>query len=87
MAVRLSVLDETESLINGEVPAPRAEKGRKQASVNAAEIAEVSASVKKERVKGIPIQEKSLAEEQLEEQVFTKNQEKELEELLKEFFA
>ena len=64
-----------------------AEKGRKQASVNAAEIAEVSASVKKERVKGIPIQEKSLAEEQLEEQVFTKNQEKELEELLKEFFA
>ena len=87
MAVRLSVLDETESLINGEVPAPRAEKGRKQASVNAAEIAEVSAPVKKERVKGIPIQEKSLAEEQLEEQVFTKNQEKELEELLKEFFA
>ena len=64
-----------------------AEKGRKQASVNAAEIAEVSAPVKKERVKGIPIQEKSLAEEQLEEQVFTKNQEKELEELLKEFFA
>lgn len=87
MAVRLSVLDETESLINGDAPAPKAEKGRKQFSVNAADIAEVSASVKKERVKGLPIQEKSLAEEQLEQQVFTKNQEKELEELLKEFFA
>ena len=31
--------------------------------------------------------EKSPAETQMEEQIFTKNQEKELEELLKEFFA
>ena len=32
-------------------------------------------------------QTKSAAEKRMEEQVFTKNQEKELEELLKEFFA
>lgn len=87
MAVRLSVLDETESLINGDTPLPKAEKGKKQPVLKTAAVVEASAPVKKERVKGIPLQEKSLAEERLEEQVFTKNQEKELEELLKEFFA
>ena len=87
MAVRLSVLDETESLINGDTPLPKAEKGKKQPVLKTAAVVEASAPVKKERVKGMPLQEKSLAEERLEEQVFTKNQEKELEELLKEFFA
>jgi hypothetical protein len=37
--------------------------------------------------KGMMSQTKSAAEKRMEEQVFTKNQEKELEELLKEFFA
>ena len=87
MAVRLSVLDETESLINGDTPLPKAEKGKKQPVLKTAAVVEASAPVKKERVKGMPLQEKSLAAERLEEQVFTKNQEKELEELLKEFFA
>lgn len=87
MAVRLSVLDETESLINGDTPLPKAEKGKKQAVLKTAAVVEACAPVKKEWVKGMPLQEKSLAEERLEEQVFTKKQEKELEELLKEFFA
>ncbi|WP_455616373.1 hypothetical protein [Eisenbergiella sp.] len=46
--------------------------------------AELREKIRPERVEAM---EKSPAETQMEEQIFTKNQEKELEELLKEFFA
>ncbi len=46
--------------------------------------AELKEKIRPERVETM---EKSPAETQMEEQIFTKNQEKELEELLKEFFA
>lgn len=46
--------------------------------------AELREKIRPERVEAM---EKSPAQAQMEEQIFTKNQEKELEELLKEFFA
>ena len=46
--------------------------------------AELKEKIRPERAETM---EKSPAETQMEEQIFTKNQEKELEELLKEFFA
>ena len=83
MAPRLAVLEESERLAGGP-------DGKEEAAAAFAFSGRAAAGKAEAPSEHIPVQEaagKSAAEKRMEEQVFSKSQEKELEELLKEFFA
>ena len=83
MAPRLAVLEESERLAGGP-------DGKEEAAAAFAFSGRAAAGKAEAPSEHIPVQEaagKSADEKRMEEQVFSKSQEKELEELLKEFFA
>lgn len=84
MAPRLSVLEESE-LAAG--LAPDEAGGGRSLNESADAVLQTEGRAVGIHYPKTESEEKSLAEQRTEEQVFTKNQEKELEELLKEFFA